>query len=513
MANFYKDNADFLYYIEKGLDWSTLVELAERGRLGADEDGFRDVDDAVEFYRDILEMLGAFAAEEIAPHVARIDEQGVQLVDGEVSVSQEHEAIMRKLRELDVHAMCLPRELGGMNVPMLVFYLANELLARADVSVMTHNGFFGGIAVGMLMYSILEGTTEFEPATGRILSTRFADEIAEIASGQAWGAMDITEPDAGSDMAALRTRGEQDADGNWFITGQKIFITSGHGKYHFVIARTEPSDPGSPTPGLDGLSFFLVPTYREDENGQRVRLTTLDRVEEKLGHHGSATVAISFERTPAHLVGQRGEGFRYMLQLMNAARVSVGFEGIGLCEAAYRMARAYAAERRSMGKTIDRHEMIADYLDEMETDIMGLRALAMYSGYHEQVGQMLDLSVRAGIAEDEISATRESKKHRGHARRTTPLLKYLAAEKAVEMARRCMQIHGGNGYMTEYGAEKLLRDAMVFPIYEGTSQIQALMAMKDNLMSAVRDPRRFMRKSAQARWRSVSGKDARAAGI
>jgi 3-(methylthio)propanoyl-CoA dehydrogenase len=275
------------------------------------------------------------------------------------------------------------------------------------------------------------------------------------------------------------------------VSGQKIFITSGHGKYHFVIARTEPD-----AEGLAGLSMFLVPTYR-DEGGQRVRLATLDRIEEKLGHHGSVTAAVTFDRTPAQLIGKRGDGFRFMLRLMNSARLAVGFESIGVCESAYRMARDYAAQRPSMGKTVDRHEMIADYLDEMATDIQGLRALAMYGAVEEEVGQRLAMTGK----------TKEARPHQANSRRVTPLLKYMAAEKAVEMARRCIQIHGGNGYMTEYGAEKLLRDALVMPIYEGTSQIQALMAMKDTLAGLLRDPQGFVRRVAQASWRSVSARD------
>ena len=195
-----------------------------------------------------------------------------------------------------------------------------------------------------------------------------------------------------------------------------------------------------------------------------------------------------------------------MLELMNNARLGVGFESIGLCEAALRLARGYAAERRSMGKTIDRHEMIADYLDEMETDIVGLRALAMYAAFHEELAQKQTLFGRflPPVNGSTGRPLREARWHRAAARRVTPLLKYLAAEKAVEMARRCLQIHGGNGYMREYGAEKLLRDAMVMPIYEGTSQIQALMAMKDTLGGIIKKPQSFVRRSAQARWRALS---------
>ncbi len=221
-------------------------------------------------------------------------------------------------------------------------------------------------------------------------------------------------------------------------------------------------------------------------------------------------MAITFDRTPAQLVGGRAEGFKQMLLLMNNARIGVCFESIGLAEAALRMARAYAAERPSMGKTIDRHEMIADYLDEMETDIQGLRALAMYGGFHEELAQRYRMG-RDFLAEpDSLEQKRFDELFRTHqakARRVTPLAKYLGAEKAVEVARRNMQIHGGVGYTREFGAEKLLRDAMVLPVYEGTSQIQALMAMKDALGAILKNPQAFVARVAQARWRSLSARD------
>ncbi len=509
MANYFKDNADLQFYFERGIDWDSLVEATEHGF--SDEDGFSSVAEAVDFYREIAEMIGEFVADEVGAHAAEVDREGVRFEDGEATFPPRLDGIFRKIKELDLHGMCLPRELGGMNASTMLYHITTELFARGDVSVMAHQGFHGGTAMALLLFSIMEGSTEIDPDTGSIVSTRFQEIIEEIARGDAWGCMDITEPDAGSDMAKLRSRGEQDEDGNWYVTGEKIFITSGHGKYHFVIARTEKAeDPDDPMSGLAGLSMFLVPTYEDLPDGGRRRLARIDRVEEKLGHHGSVTAAIIFDRTPAYLVGQRGEGFKYMLTLMNNARLSVGFESIGLCEAAYRLARDYAAGRPSMGKTIDRHEMIADYLDEMATDIQGLRALAMEGAVHEELSMKKAIRQIAIGDSDELERRRledERDEHKARARRVTPLLKYLAAEKAVEAARRSVQIHGGNGYMKEYGAEKLLRDAVVMPIYEGTSQIQALMAMKDTLNAVFKNPQAFVKRIAQARWRALSARD------
>lgn len=513
MANFLDDNPDLKFYFENGVDWKKLADLTEL-RFGHGE-AFEDTAEALAFYREVASTIGAFAAEEVAPYAAEIDRQGVVLAGGEVSFPPRLAAIFKKMAELELFGLTLPRELGGMNAPMLLYFVAGEMLGRADVSTMSHFGFHGGIAMAMLVLSLFEGSTTVDPVSGRIVRTRWSEEIAEIVSGRAWGSMDITEPDAGSDMAALRSVARQDEAGAWTVSGEKIFITSGHGKYHFVVARTDggAGRNGTAGEGLKGLSMFLVPAYRDEADGSRTRFVNIDRIEEKLGHHGSATAALSFDRARAELVGKQGDGFRLMLEIMNNARIAVGFEAIGLSEAALRMARAYAAERRSMGKTLDRHELIADYLDEMQTDIAALRALAMHAAHHEELGHKFALFGRVasrssnGNGAHGADPDRKAREHRARARRATPLLKYLAAERAVEIARRNLQIHGGNGYMREFGAEKLLRDALVLPIYEGTSQIQALMATKDTLTGIVRGPRDFLRRVAEARIRALWSRD------
>ncbi|MCA9641691.1 MAG: acyl-CoA dehydrogenase family protein, partial [Myxococcales bacterium] len=293
MSNYFKDNADLAYYFERGIDWESLVRVTENDFKSPD--GFKTTEEATEFYRQVAEMVGEFVAEQIPPIAAKVDAQGVELEHGEAKVPAELEALFSQIADLELHGLVTPRELGGQNAPMLLYYINAELFGRGDTSMMTHHGFHAGIAMAMLVLSMVEGTTEFDPEEGVIKSTRFQKDIEEISSGKAWGCMDITEPDAGSDMAALKSYAEQDAAGNWFVTGQKIFITSGHGKYHFVIARTD----RDPTTGLDGLGMFLVPTYHEDEAGNRTRVVTIDRLEEKLGHHGSATASLSFERAPA----------------------------------------------------------------------------------------------------------------------------------------------------------------------------------------------------------------------
>lgn len=501
MASFYDDNEDLRWYVRTGIDWEPLVRLTEYDWKA--EDGFRAVDEAREFYEQILDAVGAFAATDIAPRWSELDRQHPRLAEGEVVEGQAAREVTAGLVELGLPSLCLPRELGGTNAPLLLWHLTTELIARADVSICAHLGFHGGMAMAALMYSVMEGSTEFQHEPPRITGTRFQDCIEEIAAGRAWGSMDLTEPAAGSDLGAITTRARPQPDGSWLLTGQKIFITSGHGRWHFVIARSEEG------PGLEALSMFLVPAWDWDEAGGKIWRARFVGVEEKLGHNASATVTIAFEDTPGQLIGKRGEGFKSMLLLMNNARVAVGFESLGLAEAAWRAARAYAAQRPSMGRTIDRHEMVAEILEGMQTEIQGIRALAMQAAWHEELAQKMRLALAHFPLSDSARAELEAqqKEHARKSRAFTPLLKWIASEAAVEISRQAVQVHGGAGYIRETGVEKLLRDAMVFPIYEGTSQIQALMAMKDTLLAAVRDPAAFARRAARARLAAASARD------
>jgi alkylation response protein AidB-like acyl-CoA dehydrogenase len=506
MSNYLHDNPDLNFYIDEWIRWSEMHPLVEVN--SQDEDGLENAEEAREFYREVLEQIGEFAATEVAPVSAQLDRLEPQLIDGEVRSPAEMDAIFDQMAEMGLHGLCVPRELGGLNCPSLIYFISGELMGRADVSVMTHFAFHAGIAVTLMLYGIEEGSIDFDRETGALKGVRFQEEIERIVEGKAWGSMDITEPDAGSDMAAIRTKAWEE-DGQWWVSGTKLFITSGHGQYHLVIARTETSsEPDDPMAGLAGLSLFLVEAYTEDEEGKRTRLATVERIEEKLGHHASATVMVRFDRTPAKLIGERGQGFSLMLKLMNNARVAVGFEALGICESAHRMAKSYAAERRSMGKSIDQHELIADLLDRMETDIHAIRALAMKAAWHTEMASRLKMKARYLCEEgsEEQALVLSSAKHElKRARHLTPLLKYYASERAVQMARECIQIHGGFGFTREYGAEKLLRDALVLPIYEGTSQIQALMSTKDTLLAITRDPALFIRRLGDAWRRSTLG--------
>ncbi|HPB98632.1 MAG TPA: acyl-CoA dehydrogenase family protein, partial [Polyangiaceae bacterium] len=493
-ANYFLDNKDLRFQFEHGIDWKEIVELTEAGfKL---PDGHASLEDAKEFYAMVMESVGEFAGDFIAPRALKIDTQGNHLVDGKVVSGEALVEVYEGLRDRELLGMPIPRELGGSNCPMCVFFATGEVLGRADVSVMTHFGFHGGIGLALLMYAAHEGSLQVE--NGQVTQTRWDDVIREIAAGQSWGAMVLTEPDAGSDLGRIRAKAEK-RDGKWYLTGEKIFITSGHGQWHIVLAKTDIDDPKAKKDPLKQLSLFMVPQMIE-RDGETIRNFEVTKVEEKAGHHGSATCSLQYENSECELIGKEGEGFKLMLTLMNNARVGVGFESIGVCEAAVRQAREYAAQRVTMGQTIDHHPIVAEMLMDMELDIVGLRALAFSAANCVELASKLEMKLLSDPPTDpdeRKAMKRKAKKYGMQGRLLTPLLKYAAAEAAVRIARQNMQVIGGPGYISEIGADKLLRDALVLPVYEGTSQIQALMCLKDNMTQALSKPGPFARDAAR----------------
>ena len=512
--NYFSDNEDLLFHFQNSLEWERIVELTEGGWNRPD--GYKNVNEALEVYRQILEQVGHYSGHEVAPRAEALDRNGARMENGKVVVAPEFDEVFEGFREMELFGLTVPRHLGGLNAPMVLSFILNEVIGRADVSVMTHFGFHGPIAMALLVYSAREGTMQAGP-DGWIGPSRFDDLVRDIIAGRAWGSMELTEPGAGSDLAAIRTIGKRGPDGRWRISGQKSFITSGHGKIHLVLAKTEESalprtearnEEDSPLAGLAALSLFLVPTQIE-RDGKLLDNVRLERVEEKLGHHASPTCALVYEDSEAELIGVPGQGFELMLIMMNGARLAVGFEGIGVSQAAFEMARAYATQRHAMGRPIAEHELIADKLLRMETDIRGLRAMAFEALNAVELSHKLELTLKfafRGTAEERQVQEQRMERYKRIARELTPLLKFLAGEKAVEICRENMQIHGGYGYTKDYGAEKLLRDALVIPVYEGTSQIQALMALKDHLQYALRDPLSFVKNLGSARLKALTSR-------
>lgn len=497
--NFYTDNNDLRFWIEQAVDWDMLVELSERG-APADERP-ANVREARDTFEDVLKEMGKFVAKQIDPVARQIDTEGTRVEDGEVVMSPAFEKVFKSLKKLGVYGLPVPRELGGINAPAVVYLAASEMIARADTSCMTHFGFHAGVAISLITYALRDPRSVVK--NGRLMSTPYDDVIADILSGNAWGCMVLTEPGAGSDLAQIKTTAVEQPGGLWKLNGEKIFITSGNGQYQLVLARSE--DPQA-APGLKGLSLFLC--RRKLDGKTNVRIS---KVEHKIGHHGSPTCVLVYEDSLGELIGRRGDGFEHMLLLMNFARLAVGFESLGLIEAAYRCAKEFAENRVTMGKSIDRHEMIADFLEDMDLTIHGLRALCFETAQKVERANRLEQILKFDPPSDEherAELERKVVRAKRQARDLTPLVKYYGSEKSVEMSRLAMQILGGVGYTQEYAPEKLLRDALVLPIWEGTSQIQSLMVLKDQLMQGLRDPRRFIVKMARANWKRVAEQDA-----
>ncbi|MDH5353607.1 MAG: acyl-CoA dehydrogenase family protein [Gammaproteobacteria bacterium] len=500
-TNFYMDNEDLRFQVEQAFDWSELVALYESDFT--DPEGFKSVDEAVQFYFDVLDTVGKYVATEVAPSVVRkLDNHHPKLVDGEVVMPDEATRIFEGFRDMGLYGLNLPRALGGLNAPITTYFVVSEMLGRADTALVGRYGMHVGIALSLLAYSLKEGSIEHDGS--RLLKTRFDQAIAEIAGGEQFGCMVMTEPNAGSDLGAIRTKGVLGDDGTWRLTGQKIFITSGHGQHQLVLAKTEDSDEG-----LKNLSLFWVPR-KIQRDGNTINNVKIDRLEEKLGIHASVTASLSYDNSEAELIGNRGQGFELMLMLMNNARLTVGFECIGLIEGAFRLAREFSAERESMGQSIDQHEMIADYLEKIEVELKGLRALGFRAAYLTDLYNQLEIKLQLAPPADskELHALRRRiKKIKWQARELTPLVKFQASEKAIELSSLALQIHGGVGYTTDYLIEKYVRDAYVTTIYEGTSEIQSLMALKDQLQKAMKDLPEFLRVSAQSRVQSLSALD------
>lgn len=493
--NFYRDNEDLRFWIEKGIDWDTLIDLVEHGAKA--EDRPATTAEALENFQAIFDETGKFIAKQVAPVSRKMEDEGNRVENGEVIASPTMTKVFAGLKKLDVFGLPMPRELGGLNAPVVVYLAVAEMLARADVSCMTHFGFHTGIAMSLMLYALRDPRSKIE--NGRLISTPYDDVIADIIQKGKWGCMVLTEAGAGSDLAQIKTTAVEQPDGTYLLNGEKMWITSGNGQYQLVLARTEDAQKA---PGLKGLSLFLCRQKIGTKTNVRIA-----KVEHKIGHSGSPTCVLVYEDSVGELIGRRGEGFELMLLLMNSARLAVGFESLGIIEAAIRTAKDYAAQRVTMGKTIDRHEMIADYLEDMDLYAKGIRALAFEASQKVEKAMRYENLLKFDPPKDaEARAQLERKVARlkRQARDMTPLVKYIGSEKAVEFSRMSMQILGGVGYSVEYLPEKLLRDALVLPIYEGTSQIQSLMVLKDQLMQGLRDPRRFIVKMARANWKRVA---------
>lgn len=464
MANFYKDNYD-IQFLFRHIDLGTSAATCEEGfKFAAEfENAPANAEEAVQNYEMVLDSLGELCAEFIAPRAEDVDRQGNLLnEDGSVTRAQGTAEAIEKLGQAEVMGFTLPHRFGGLNFPNLVYSMAIEILSRADAALMNIFG-LQGIAETINAFASEEIKQQYLP---------------DFAVGKVTGAMVLTEPDAGSDLQAIKASGHdtndqkparvyQDAEGNWFVRGVKRFITNGCGEVLLVLARSEADISDG-----RGLSLYLV------ERGPWVKVR---RLEDKLGIHGSPTCELFFNDAPAKLIGERQRGLiTYVMSLMNGARIGIAGQSMGIAEAAYRVARDYAATRRQFGMVIEKLPAVRDMLIDMKIAIEVGRALLYETSrvVDMEIGFLKQLETPPEDKAEAKKLKNDSRKYKRIASMLTPMSKYYCSEMCNTVAYDAIQILGGSGYMRDYPCERYARDARITTIYEGTSQLQVVAAVR-----------------------------------
>lgn len=446
MENFFTDNADIQWHFNH-LELEEVVAAIEENYTQAAnyDDAPLSYDDALVGYRTVLDMLGAIAAREIAPLAADVDREGAHFENGKVTYAKGTERAMDVLAKANLMGFTLPRQYGGLNFPGLLYSMAIEMVSQADASLMN---LFG-------LQDIAETLHEFADDT---LKNKY---LPQFASGKVTGAMILTEPDAGSDLQSVRLKAVPQEDGSWRLYGVKRFITNGCADVSLVLARSEEGSVDG-----RGLSMYVCEKCPE---------LVIRRIEHKLGIHGSPTCELQFNGVPAALVGQRRLGLiRYVMALMNGARVGVASQAIGIAQAAYEEAVKYAKHRVQFKHPIIDFPQVYDMLARMKSSIQIARAITYEAMRLVDVRRMLEHRLEHdGNAELKAKVKEVS----SYAGLLTPLAKGYASEMAIQVTYDAIQIHGGTGYMQEFNVERLSRDARITTIYEGTTQLQVVAAM------------------------------------
>lgn len=457
--NLFSDYPERVRHIKESGELEKIIPLIEE--CFGDAGMFATPEEGVDMYVSVLDEIGKICAKDVRPRAKEIDEQGCVLEGGEVKLPKALEANIATMAQQGVFGANVSRAEGGMNFPRSVLMMMLEMLGQACPNT--------GLTVGC--YSM-----------GDFLEAWGSDELKKkylngIASNELRTSMGLTEPGAGSDLGALRTTAKRQGD-HYVVTGNKIFITGGSGELCFALARTDPASKG-----LQGLSVLVVPRKLDDKENY-----TVGKIEDKVCLHASPTCEVIFKDSVGYLLGEEGNGFRVMTDLMNSARVVIGALATGIAVAAHDAAKEYAQTRVTMDKPIIQHPMVANMLFEMDVEIRAMRALTMEAALAYDYWN---------VAKKQNDAAGEAKWRRRYLR-LTPLCKYFACERAITIARNGVQIFGGYGVTTEYPAERLWRETIIYPIYEGTSQIQSLMVLKDTLKVVAREPARFLSSLAGA---------------
>ena len=454
MANFYTDNED-IQFLFKHVEPGKMASIIEENFKFADEfdTAPASVEEALQNYDMVLDSLGQLSGDFIAPRAEDVDRQGNTLnEDGSVTYAEGIAEALDKLAKAQVMGFTLPHRFGGLNFPETVYSIATEMVSRADASLMNIFG-LQGIAETINAFASEEIKQQY---------------LRDFSTGKVTGAMVLTEPDAGSDLQAIKLRAFQDDDGNWLLHGVKRFITNGCGEVLLVLARSEPDRAG----GL-GLSLFVC------DRGSTVHIR---RLEDKLGIHGSPTCEIFFDNTPCQLVGERQRGLvTYTMALMNGARIGIAAQSLGIAEATYRIARDYAASREQFGVAIEKLPAVRDMMIEMKIAIEASRALLYETSQivDRDLGCARRLEENPPEDKDEKNKLKnKSRRYKRYAAMLTPMSKYLCSEMCNRVAYDSIQVLGGSGFMRDYACERHARDARITTIYEGTSQLQVVAAVR-----------------------------------
>ena len=448
MANFYTDNPDLKHHLNHPL-MRKIVELKERNYTDAEKFDYAPLnfEDAMDSYDKVLEIVGEICGGIIAENAESVDHQGPRVENGRVIYADGTKENLDACRKAGLMGMSMPRRYGGLNFPITPYIMAADIVSRADT------GFENLWGLQDCAETIYE----------------FADEdqkqryITRVCAGETMS-MDLTEPDAGSDLQSVMLKATPQEDGTWLLNGVKRFITNGDSDIHLVLARSEEG-----TKDGRGLSMFI---YDKRDGGVTVR-----RIENKMGIKGSPTCELVYKNAKAELCGSRRLGLiKYVMALMNGARLGIAAQSVGVSEICYREALSYAKDRRQFGKAIIEFPAVSEMLSVMKAKLDASRTL-LY-----ECSRFVDMyKVYEDIAKERTLTAEERQEMKYYSRfadACTPLIKGMGSEYCNQNAYDCIQIHGGSGFMKDYACERVYRDARITSIYEGTTQLQVVAAIR-----------------------------------
>lgn len=449
MANYYKDHPEYDYYLNHP-EMKRVVELKERNFADKDkyEDAPVDFEDAIENYKQVLNVMGDIAANVIEPNSEAVDLEGPHLVDGRAHYASKTYENLDATRKAGLWGISMPRRYNGLNMPITPYSMASEIVSCADA----------GFQNIWSLQDCIETLYEFGSEEQR------KKYIPRVCAGETMS-MDLTEPDAGSDLQRVMLKATySEKDGCWLLNGVKRFITNGDSDIHLVLARSEEG-----TRDGRGLSMFI---YDKKQGGVTVR-----HIENKLGIHGSPTCELVYKNAHAELCGDTRMGLiKYVMALMNGARLGIAAQSVGVSQAAYNEGLAYAKERRQFDKAIIDMAPVYDMLARMKAKLDAGRSMLYQTARYVDIYKAYDDIARERKLTPE--ERKEAKKYTRLADAFTPLAKGMNSEYANQNAYDAIQIHGGSGFIMEYKSQRLYRDARIFSIYEGTTQLQVVAAIR-----------------------------------